>query len=97
MERRHDHGASNPIFTATNEAFARDYWYIVAAIIALLALIRGINFVQNTIRCVNLGVGGLILNPPNIDLVLADFVDLEPLQLQIPRNHRTDSCKYGRH
>ncbi|KAH8165918.1 hypothetical protein CIB48_g2319 [Xylaria polymorpha] len=50
MERRHDHGASNPIFTATNEAFARDYWYIVAAIIALLALIRGINFVQNTIR-----------------------------------------------
>ncbi|KAI8954026.1 ferric reductase like transmembrane component-domain-containing protein [Xylaria longipes] len=50
MERRHDHGASNPIFTATNEAFARGYWYVVAAVIALLALIRGINSVQNTIR-----------------------------------------------
>ncbi|KAI0444965.1 ferric reductase like transmembrane component-domain-containing protein [Xylaria telfairii] len=50
MERRHDHGASNPIFSATNEAFARDYWYIVASVIVLLALVRGINSVQNIIR-----------------------------------------------
>ncbi|KAI0190269.1 ferric reductase like transmembrane component-domain-containing protein [Xylaria flabelliformis] len=50
MERRHDHGASNPIFTSTNEAFGRVYWYIIAAVIALLAIIRGINAVQNTIR-----------------------------------------------
>ncbi|KAI0538998.1 ferric reductase like transmembrane component-domain-containing protein [Xylaria digitata] len=50
MERRHDHGSTNPLFTPTNEAFARGYWYIVAAVILLLAVIRGINFVQDGIR-----------------------------------------------
>ncbi|KAF2964838.1 hypothetical protein GQX73_g8754 [Xylaria multiplex] len=50
MERRHDHGSTNPLFTPTNEAFARGYWYIVAAVIILLAVIRGINFVQDGSR-----------------------------------------------
>ncbi|KAI0414423.1 ferric reductase like transmembrane component-domain-containing protein [Xylaria grammica] len=50
MQRRHDHGATNPLFTPANEAFARGYWYIVAAVVLLLAGIRGINFTQNSIR-----------------------------------------------
>ncbi|KAI8627307.1 ferric reductase like transmembrane component-domain-containing protein [Xylariaceae sp. FL1651] len=50
MERRHDHGASNPMFTTVNEALAQGYWYFVAAVVALLALIRAINFAQNWTR-----------------------------------------------
>ncbi|KAI0201348.1 ferric reductase like transmembrane component-domain-containing protein [Astrocystis sublimbata] len=50
MERRHDHGASNPIFTSTNEALARGYWYIVAAVVGFLALVRGINYIEHTTR-----------------------------------------------
>ncbi|KAI0527957.1 ferric reductase like transmembrane component-domain-containing protein [Xylaria bambusicola] len=50
MERRHDHGSTNPLFTPTNEAFARGYWYIVAGVVFLLAVIRGINLLQNTLR-----------------------------------------------
>lgn len=47
MERRHDHGATNPIFTSVNMALAQGYWYFIAATVALLASIRGINFIQN--------------------------------------------------
>ncbi|GAP91095.1 putative ferric reductase like transmembrane component protein [Rosellinia necatrix] len=50
MERRHDHGATNPIFTSVNESLAQGYWYFVAAIVVLLAIIRGINVIQNRIR-----------------------------------------------
>ncbi|KAI0405430.1 arginyl-tRNA synthetase [Xylaria palmicola] len=52
MERRHghDHGTTNPIFSATNEELARAYWYLVAGAVVLLAIIRGINSLQNAIR-----------------------------------------------
>ncbi|KAI1202448.1 ferric reductase like transmembrane component-domain-containing protein [Nemania serpens] len=50
MERRHDHGSTNPVFTSVNESLARGYWYIVAATVILLAVIRGINSVQNRVR-----------------------------------------------
>ncbi|KAJ2974804.1 hypothetical protein NUW58_g8540 [Xylaria curta] len=50
MERRHDHGSTNPVFTSVNEALAQGYWYFIAASVFLLAMIRGINHVQNTIR-----------------------------------------------
>ncbi|KAI0971220.1 ferric reductase like transmembrane component-domain-containing protein [Xylaria arbuscula] len=50
MERRHDHGSTNPLFTPTNEAFARGFWYIVAGVVALLAGIRGINSIERTLR-----------------------------------------------
>ncbi|KAK5627982.1 hypothetical protein RRF57_003697 [Xylaria bambusicola] len=50
MERRHDHGSTNPLFTPANEAFARGYWYIVAGVVFLLAGIRGINSLQSTLR-----------------------------------------------
>ncbi|KAJ3568581.1 hypothetical protein NPX13_g6374 [Xylaria arbuscula] len=50
MERRHDHGSTNPLFTPTNEAFARGYWYIVAGVVILLAATRGVNHLQNTLR-----------------------------------------------
>ncbi|KAI2642951.1 hypothetical protein GGS21DRAFT_199609 [Xylaria nigripes] len=38
------------MFTPANEQLARDFWYIVAAVVALLALIRAINLVQNIIK-----------------------------------------------
>ncbi|KAI1169809.1 ferric reductase like transmembrane component-domain-containing protein [Nemania sp. FL0916] len=50
MERRHDHAATNPVFTSVNEVFARGYWYFVAATLILLASIRGINFALGRIR-----------------------------------------------
>ncbi|KAI0110424.1 ferric reductase like transmembrane component-domain-containing protein [Nemania sp. FL0031] len=50
MERRHDHGATNPVFTSVNMALARGYWYFIATAVLLLAIIRGINFAQNSIR-----------------------------------------------
>ncbi|TGJ81304.1 hypothetical protein E0Z10_g7461 [Xylaria hypoxylon] len=68
MERRHDHTSTNPLFTPVNEAFARGYWYIVAAVILLLAVIRGINFAQNRIRCVNPSIGEMTLKAPSFDL-----------------------------
>ncbi|KAI1151566.1 arginyl-tRNA synthetase [Nemania diffusa] len=50
MEPRHEHGATNPVFTSVNMALARGYWYFVAVAVTLLAVIRGINSAQNSIR-----------------------------------------------
>ncbi|KAJ8126388.1 hypothetical protein O1611_g7249 [Lasiodiplodia mahajangana] len=59
MERRHDHGATNPVFTPVNMALARGYWYFIAAAVILLAIIRGINFAQNNIRLRRLKVASV--------------------------------------
>lgn len=69
MERRHDHGSTNPIFTPVNEALARDFWYIVAAVVLLLAGIRGINSVQNTIRLVSASIDEMTLESPSLTLI----------------------------
>ncbi|KAI1818856.1 ferric reductase like transmembrane component-domain-containing protein [Poronia punctata] len=51
MERRHDHGDhSPPGFGAANEGAAQGYWYFIAAVVGLLLCVRGINYVENTIR-----------------------------------------------
>ncbi|CAJ2510292.1 Uu.00g061920.m01.CDS01 [Anthostomella pinea] len=41
---------STNVFQATNIAFAQGYWYFVAAAVALLLLIRIINYAQNWLR-----------------------------------------------
>ncbi|KAI1828282.1 hypothetical protein F4861DRAFT_535244 [Xylaria intraflava] len=56
MDRRHDPrsmesmGSMGSMFTPANMELARDYWYIIAGVVALLALIRGFNTVQNSIK-----------------------------------------------
>ncbi|KAI1496473.1 ferric reductase like transmembrane component-domain-containing protein [Biscogniauxia marginata] len=41
---------STNVFQTTNIAFAQGYWYFIAAVMALLLLIRAINFAQNWLR-----------------------------------------------
>lgn len=37
----------------TNQDYAQDYWYFIAAVVGLFLVIRVVNFIQNWSRYVN--------------------------------------------
>lgn len=50
-----DHGGmqhGDNSFSVRNKALARDFWYIIAAVLALLLLVRLVNYAHYWLRCV---------------------------------------------
>ncbi|KAH7038331.1 ferric-chelate reductase [Microdochium trichocladiopsis] len=51
MERRHDmHGMSSNSWSATNMGLAAAFWYLVAGVLGLCLVIRGVDHIQNRLR-----------------------------------------------
>lgn len=47
----HDHHEPQGIGSATNKAFAQDYWFIVAGVVGLGVAVRVVNHIEAKSRC----------------------------------------------